>query len=182
MTVAKSEAVWESDARSYNAFLTALSPELPANTLVLMLRNDRRFWESEPLSDDDLELFLASSAETLVLDDGERAALARTLARNIGATLLSGWAGDSRPAAYGIRAVPLAHFVERHGEGVRRTLASSLPVLTSTVRCGRHLGTARARVGDALRSDTLMRARNVARNSRTLRRAYARIVDTRPET
>jgi glycosyltransferase involved in cell wall biosynthesis len=182
MTVAKSTAVRESDARSYNAFLTALSPDSPSNTLLLMLRSDRRFWEAEPLSDDELERFLASSAEALALDDGERAALARTLARNIGATLLSGWAGDSRPSSYGHRAVVLSQFVKRHGDSAHRTLALSLPILTATVPLGRHLGTVRARLGDALRSDTLTRARKVARNSRTLRRVYARIVDTRPGT
>jgi glycosyltransferase involved in cell wall biosynthesis len=182
MTVAKSASVWESDTRSYNAFIRALSPASPSKTIRLMLRNDRRFWEATPLSDAELEWFLDASAATLALDDGERAALARTLAHGAAATLLSGWAGDSPPSAYGPRAVGLAHFVERHGNGGRRALASSLPLLTATVRVGRHFGTVRARVGDVLRSDKLTRARNVARDSRALRRVYARIVDTRPET
>jgi glycosyltransferase involved in cell wall biosynthesis len=182
MTVAKSASVSESDARSYTAFIKALSPASPSETISLMLRNDRRFWETTPLSDAELERFLDASATTLALDDGERAMLAHTLARNAAASLLSGWAGDSAPSAYGSRAVALARFVERHGDGGHRTLASSLPLLTATVRVGRHAGTLRARVGDILRSDRLARARNVARDSRALRRVYARIVDTRPET
>jgi glycosyltransferase involved in cell wall biosynthesis len=178
MTVAKSAAVWESDARSYDAFLSALSPSSPPETIRLMLRNDRRFWEAEPLADDELERFLDASTATLALDAGDRTALARTLARSASATLLSGWAGDSPRDSYGPRGVALARFISRYGNG---RLASSLPLLTATVPVGRLVGAARACVVEVLRCDTLTRARTVARDSRVLRRAYAWIVDTRPE-
>jgi glycosyltransferase involved in cell wall biosynthesis len=182
MTVAKSAAVWESDARSYRAFLAALSPGSPAETIRLLLRKDRRFWDAEPLADDELERFLDSSAATLALAPDERAALARTLARSAAATLLSGWGGDARRPAYRSRAATLARFVAQHGEGRQRSLASALPILTATVPVGRLLGTVRARALDVLRSDRLTHARNVARDSRALRRVYARLVDTRPDT
>lgn len=181
MTVAKSAAVWESDARSYNAFLAALAPGSPADTIRLMLRNHRRFWEVPPLADDELSRFLDAAAATLTLSDDERAALTSTLARSATATLLAGWAGDSPPRAYGARSVALARFVASHGDGLSRRLAASAPILTATVPAGALLGAARARTTELLRSDTLARARNVARNSPVLRRIYARIADTRPD-
>jgi glycosyltransferase involved in cell wall biosynthesis len=181
MTVAKSAAVWESDARSYNAFLAALSPESPADTIRLMLRNDQRFWSAAPLADDELERFLAAAAATLSLSGDERAALARTLARSGATALLAGWAGDAPPRAYGPRSGALARFVTAHGSGRSRRLATSLPVLTATAPAGRQLGAARAHATALLRSDALVRARNMARESRLLRRVYARVVDTRPD-
>lgn len=165
MTMAKASAVWESDARSYNRFLAEVAPGSQAETIRLMLRNDKRFWEAPPLATGELERFLDAASATLRLDAGERAALARTLARSARTTLLSGWAGDATPAAFRARSA---------------ALPGSHPLLDATAPIATHLGAARARVTSTLRSETLARLRHVARGSRLLRRLYARVADTRP--
>jgi len=179
MTIAKSAAVWESDARSYNRFLSELSPGSSANTIRLMLRNDARFWEAPPLAPGELESFLDAATGTLELDEAEGFALARTLARSAATTLVSGWAGDCKASAFGGRSVALARFAKEHGIGSSRALGGAAPILSATAPVGTHVGSAREVVAKALRSNALAGPRERARNSRLLRRLYARVLDTR---
>jgi glycosyltransferase involved in cell wall biosynthesis len=180
MTIAKSAAVWESDARSYNRFLAKLAPDSPADTIRLMLRNDKRFWQAPQLAPGELESFLEAAAVRLRLDEAERAALAGTLARSAATALISGWAGDSEPDAFRSRSVALSRFANQHGPRSIRTLTGATPLLAATARLGTHVGSVRAFVATLLRSDALARPRRIARNSRALRGLYARVLDTRP--
>jgi glycosyltransferase involved in cell wall biosynthesis len=179
MTVAKSASVWESDARSYDRFLAALAPGVPASTVRLMLRNDPRFWSERALAADWLERFLVEAAATLELTGPERSVLARALSRSATATMLSGWAGDGDPAAYPAQGLTLAAFAALHGDPRSRALASAAPLLARTAGAGMYVGAGRAQLTRALRSDAFAAARRAARNSRVLRRMYARVIDTR---
>jgi GT2 family glycosyltransferase len=179
MTIAKSAAVWESDERSYDRFLTRLAPGTPATTLRMMFRADPRFWKETPLADDALEELLAKAAEHLLFDDDERAKLARSLARSATVTMLSGWAGDARPSAYAAHARALAEFAQHHGDARIRRVASAAPALARTPALGGQLGGARKALARTLRSDVLAAPRRLARSSRMLRRLYARVIDTR---
>jgi hypothetical protein len=171
--------VWESDARSYDRFLAALAPGVPASTVRLMLRNDPRFWSERALAADWLERFLVEAAATLELTGPERSVLARALSRSATATMLSGWAGDGDPAAYPAQGLTLAAFAALHGDPRSRALASAAPLLARTAGAGMYVGAGRAQLTRALRSDAFAAARRAARNSRVLRRMYARVIDTR---
>jgi hypothetical protein len=179
MTVAKSAAVWESDGRSYDRFLEALAPDVPAGTVRLLLRGHPRFWAEPPLSEEQLDLFIDCASTRLRLDSNGRDMLANAIARRAVATLLSGWAGDSGPAAFSPRAGALASFVKRHGDVRARAVAAAAPMLTATVPVGARLGATRATLTRALRSEALNGLRRRARGSRTLRRLYGRVADTR---
>lgn len=179
MTIAKSAAVWESDARSHDRFLAALAPGSPPTVTRFMLRTDRRFWHEPEQPPGWLEHFLDEASSTLRLASSERAALAGALARSATATMLSGWAGDSAPDAYRGRALGLATFSRRYGDGWSRAIASATPFLTRTALAGAYVGAVRSGVTRSLRSEALAHARRVARSSRLLRRMYARIADTR---
>jgi glycosyltransferase involved in cell wall biosynthesis len=179
MTIAKSAAVWESDARSYNSFLAQLAPGSQANTIRLMLRNDARFWEAPPLAAGELESFLDAATTTLDLDDAEGAALARTLARSAATTLVSGWTGDCESRAFRSRSLALSRYTKQHGIGSTRTLARAAALLTATAPAGTYVGSARTLVANVLRSDALAGPRERASNSRLLRSLYARVLDTR---
>lgn len=179
MTVSKSSAVWESDGRSYDRFLHALSPTTPARTVRLMLRGHSGYWAEPPLSGEQIDLFLQSAATTLGLAGRERGLLATAIARRAAVTLLSGWAGDSQPAAFAAGAAALAAFVRRHGDARARVIAVAAPMLTVTVPAGARLGATRAALTRALRSEAVNHLRHRARKSRTLRRLYARVADTR---
>lgn len=179
MTVAKSAAVWESDARSYDSFLAALAPGTSASTLRLMLRNNPLFWTELAVTHDELERFLDTASASLGLDETGRAGLARALARSATATMLSGWAGDAGSSAYRARGRSLATFARKHGDDRDRALGSMGPLLSVTAPVGIAVGFARRHLTHVLRSDTFARLRNIARTSRLLRRLYARVVDTR---
>ena len=178
MTVAKSAAVWESDERSYDAFLTALSPSTPASTLRLMLRNDPRFWHVGPLAQGRLERFLDDASERIQLDANEREALAEAVARSAVAALLSGWSGHACQE-YTPRARSLAAFAARYGDARTRTIAHVSPALYATAPAGHVVGGARRGLRRVLRSEALARPRRIARSSRLLRRIYTRVADAR---
>lgn len=179
MTIAKSAAVWESDGRSYDRFLTALAPRSPATVIRLALRAHPRFWTEPPLAPGQLESFLDSAAATLGLDGDERRLLAGAVARRMTIALLSGWSGDCEPARFAQHASEPAAFVQRHGDTRDRWIGVAAPVLAMTAPLGSRLGAGRARLTKALRSDALDRVRRSARTSRVLRRLYARVIDTR---
>lgn len=179
MTVSKSAAVWESDGRSYDRFLGALAPDSPAHTIRLMLRGHPGYWAEPPLSGEQLDLFVDSAATRLGLDGPGRALLANALARRAAVTLLSGWAGDSEPAAFAAGSGALAGFVERYGDTRTRAVAAAAPMLRATAAAGARLGATRAGLTRALRSEAVGALRRRARASRTLRRLYARVADTR---
>lgn len=179
MTVSKSAAVWESDGRSYDRFLDALSPSTPARTVRLMLRGHSGYWAEPPLSGEQIDLFFESAVTRLGLVDRGRIPLGTAIARRAAVTLLSGWAGDSGPAAFAAGAGALAGFVKRHGDARARLVAAVAPMLTATVPVGALLGATRAALTRALRSEAVNRLRHRARRSRTLRRLYARVADTR---
>lgn len=179
MTVTKSEAVWESDERSYDAFLGALSSASPASTLRMMFRDDARFWRHPPVSHAQLERFLDDLSATLRLDAVERGAVAGAIAESAAAALVSGWWGTAAPSTYSLRARALAAFAAGHGEGRTHAIGSAAPVLTATVHAGHGIGWVRTGLRTALRSDALSGPRRIARGSRVLRRIYTRVVDAR---
>lgn len=179
MTIAKSTAVWESDARSYDRFLAALAPETSATTMRFMLRNDPRYWSAPELAHDALDRFLDAASATLRLEPLERSALAGALARSATAAMISGWTGDAAAGRYRGRARGLASFAAHHGHVRSRALAAAAPVLAATAPVGAQMGAVRARLTSVLRSDPFSTARRVARGSRLLRRIYARLADTR---
>jgi hypothetical protein len=178
MTVAKSAAVWESDERSYDAFLTALSAPTPASTLRMMLRDDPRFWRQDALPQAQLEGFLDDAGVRLRLDAHDRAALARAVARSAAAALLSGWSGYGG-TAYAAHARPIAAFAASYGDARTRRIALVAPVLYASAPAGRIVGAARRGLRRALRSDALAGPRGIARTSRVLRRIYTRVADAR---
>jgi hypothetical protein len=179
MTVAKSAAVWESDERSYDAFLGALSADTPATTLRMLFRDDARFWRQPPVMHAELERFLDDLAATLRLDPEERTAVAAAIADSAAAALVSGWGGAAPPSAYPERARALAAFAAQHGAGRARTIGSAAPALVATAYAGRGIGAVRTGLRAALRSDALAAPRRLARDSRVLRRIYTRVVDAR---
>jgi glycosyltransferase involved in cell wall biosynthesis len=179
MTIAKSEAVWESDERSYDKFLAALSADSPAATLRMLFRDDARFWRQQPVEHAQLERFLDDLVATLRLDARERTSVAAAIADSAAAALVSGWGGAAPPTAYPERARALAAFAARHGRGRARTIGSAAPALVATAYAGRGVGAARAGLRAALRSDALAAPRRIARDSRVLRRIYTRVVDAR---
>lgn len=179
MTVSRSADVWESDGRSYDRFLGALAPDVPAHIVRLMLRGHPGYWAEPPLTTAQLELFVDAASTRLGLDSPGRALLANAVARRAAVTLLSGWAGDSAPAAFVVGSGALAAFVSRYGDARVRAVAAAAPVLRATAPAGGRLGAARAGLTRALRSEAVGTLRRRARASRTLRRLYARVADTR---
>jgi glycosyltransferase involved in cell wall biosynthesis len=178
MTIAKSAAVWESDARSYDRFLAELAPKSRASTVRLMLRGDARFWAEPTLGGDELERFLVAASTQLRLDDAGTALLGHALARRATVTMLSGWTGDAAGAS-AERWRALAALARTHGDSGDRVLAATAPLLAATAPVGARLGRGRAVLTRTLRSESFARARRLARGSRTLRRLYARVIDTR---
>lgn len=172
MTIAKSAAVWRSDARSFERFLHELAPAAPAATVRLLLRSDARFWQEPPLADGELDRFLDAAADRLELDANGRDAVGQAVAERAAATIVAGWLGD---AAGGFRshARELARFAARHNRA--RTYA----LLAATSGVGAVVGRVRALAAHALRSEDVEPVRRFARRWRPLRRVYARLIDTR---
>ena len=177
MTYAKTAMVEESDARSHRAFLAALDPDSPAETLRLMVRAHPRFWTEAPLADDGLERFAAAASERLGLDAAGRDELTLALAQRAAACLLDGWAGGA--GGYARRARPLATFAAQHGDTRSRAVAAAFPALRAAAPLGKPVAVVRIAVARALRSEALAAPRRIARSSRVLRSLYMRIADTR---
>jgi glycosyltransferase involved in cell wall biosynthesis len=175
MTVAKATRVRESDSVSYERFLAALAPELPAKTLRLVLDADPQFWDGDPPDGDLLERFLTAARTRLRLDAAGTALLAEEVARRASACLLAGWAAG----AYDRRGRPLAAFALHRGTRSAQSVAALQPVLAATAPAGRPIAAARTMLRVLLRSAPMSRPRRLARRSRALRRIYARAVDTR---
>jgi GT2 family glycosyltransferase len=178
MTIANSAAVWESDARSYDAFLRELAPEAPASTLRLLLRSDARFWQEPALADGELDRFLDAAATRLELDAAGRALVGRAVTERAAATMVAGWLGDAA-GGYRRQARELARFARAHGAFRPRVLGQAYPLLAATSGAGSVLGRVRALTARALRSEGVEPARRLARRFRLLRRVYTRLLDTR---
>lgn len=168
MTIAKSAAVWGSDARSYERFLRELAPASPAETLRLLFRSDPRFWQQPALADGELDRFLEAAAARLDLDASARASVGRAVAQRATATMRAGWLGDAAGA-----------FREHARELAGFSRSRSYPLLAATISTGALVGRARALAAAAMRSEDIEPVRRAARRWRTLRRVYARLVDTR---
>lgn len=179
MTVAKSAAVWESDERSYDRFLSELSPGVAASALRKMLRSDPRFWTEPVVSYESLETFVGDASDRLRLDPAGRAQLGRALAKRAAATMLAGWSGDATARSYPPRARVLARFVAVNGDATGRLCATLAPILAVTAPASVHILKARTTLTRALRSERIAAPRRMARRSRMFRRLYARVADTR---
>lgn len=175
MTVAKAARVRDSDSESYERFLATLAPELPARAVRLALTADPEFWEGDLPDDDLLERFLGAARARLGLSETESVLLAGQIADRASASLLAGWAAGR----YDGRARPLATFARRYGRRRVKVIAMTQPLLAATAWTGKPFATARTSVRRVLRSAPMTAPRRLARRSRTLRRLYARAVDTR---
>ena len=176
MTIAKSAAVWESDARSFDAFLAELAPAAPAATIRLLLRSHPRFWHEPALADGELDAFLDAVVARLDLDARGRTLVARAVSERAVATLVAGWLGDAAGGGYRSHARELARFARSHGDA---RLANAYPLLAATSGAGAIVGRGRALAAHALRSEAVEPVRRVVRRWRLLRRLYTRLVDTR---
>ncbi|MGI8420868.1 MAG: glycosyltransferase family 2 protein [Gaiellaceae bacterium] len=185
MSQAKSEVVADADALGHERFMEALSPGVPARSLRLLLTDGAGLWgeistaRAGRRSADGLGELVAGAATRLRLSENERAKLERAVARRVAKVVQGGWRDSilgwwlgSRPIhTWAVSRLP-------HGERLRsaaiyraaRLLAPLLrPLYVVESHAARSLG----------RLPILDTVRQRARQSRTLRVIYGRLIGQR---